>query len=168
MTLYSLLTLSGWIIGTFIAPAIGYRARPDAWYRRLIKPGFNPPAEIFAPVWAGLYLLMAVAAWLVWRHGGWREQTLPLTLYVLQLLLNAAWTPIFFGGHRIGLALVEITLQWLAIAATLFAFASIDRLAGWLFVPYLAWVSFATVLNFEIWRRNSSATVVKYESGIGK
>ncbi len=97
---------------------------------------------------------MAVAAWLVWRHGGWHEQALPLTLYVLQLLLNAAWTPIFFGGHRIDLALINIAMHWLAIVATLFAFAAVDRLAAWLFVPYLAWVSFATVLNFELWRRN--------------
>jgi translocator protein len=154
MTPYSLLTLLGWIMCTFVAPAIGYRARPDAWYRGLTKPKFNPPAWIFAPVWTGLYLLMAVAAWLVWRRGGWHEQVLPLTLYLFQLLLNAAWAPIFFGRHRIGFAFVEITMQWLAIAATLFAFAAVDRLAAWLFVPYLAWVSFATVLNFELWRRN--------------
>ncbi len=153
--LRSLLPLLGWIGVTFIAPAIGYRARPDEWYRSLSKPRFNPPSWIFGPVWTALYLMMAVAAWLVWQKGGWRGQTLPLTLYVIQLLINATWTPIFFGAHRIGLAFAVIVLQWLAIAATLLAFSAADHIAGWLFAPYLAWVTFASVLNFEFWRRNS-------------
>ena len=151
----SFFALLGWIGLTFLAPAAGYRARPDTWYARLTKPKFNPPAWVFAPVWTGLYLAMAVAAWLVWERGGWTAQKLPLALYLAQLLLNAAWTPLFFGAHRIGLALVDIVLQWLAIAATFFLFIRVNQFAGWLFVPYLAWVSFAAVLNFNIWRTNS-------------
>lgn len=143
-----------WIGLTFLAPAIGFRAKPDRWFRSLTKPSFNPPSWVYAPVWTLLYLLMAIAAWLVWRDGGWERQAFPLSLYLVQLVLNAAWTPLFFGAHRLGLALVDIVLQWFAIAATLLAFARVDAVAGWLFAPYLAWVSFATVLNFAFWRRN--------------
>lgn len=144
-----------WIGLTFFAPAIGFRAKPDEWFRGLTKPGFNPPSWVFAPVWTVLYLLMAIAAWLVWREGGWERQTFPLSLYLVQLVLNAVWTPLFFGAHQIGLALADIVLQWLAIAATLFVFAQVDALAAWLFVPYLAWVSFATVLNFAFWQKSA-------------
>ncbi|MEO6871252.1 MAG: TspO/MBR family protein [Chthoniobacterales bacterium] len=155
MTWKSIGVLVLWIALTFVAPALGFRAKPDEWFASLTKPGFNPPSWVFAPVWTILYLLMAIATWLVWRQGGWERQTFPLSLYLVQLVLNAAWTPLFFGAHRIGLALIDIVLQWLAIAATLFVFARVDALAAWLFVPYLAWVSFATVLNFEFWRRNA-------------
>lgn len=155
MTWKSIGILGLWIGLTFLAPALGFRAKPDRWFRGLTKPRFNPPSWIFAPVWTLLYLLMAIAAWLVWRHDGWARQSYPLSLYLLQLALNAAWTPLFFGAHRIGLALIEIALQWCAIAATLLAFAHVDPVAGWLFAPYLAWVSFAVVLNFEFWCGNA-------------
>jgi len=106
---------------------------------------------VFAPVWTGLYLLMGIAAWLVWSDKGW---TWALMLFLIQLALNAAWTWLFFGLQRPGLALFEICLLWLAILATLIAFWRIRPLAGGLLVPYLVWVTFALLLNAELWRRN--------------
>ena len=146
------LVLAGFILGTFCAPALGVFGAPGEWYATLEKPSWNPPAWIFGPVWTALYLMMALAAWLVWRRVGWGW---PLALYLVQLVLNAAWTPIFFGAHQLGWALVEILFLWLAILLTLRAFLPVDRLAGLLLVPYLAWVSFASFLNFTLWRLNA-------------
>jgi tryptophan-rich sensory protein len=106
-------------------------------------------------VWTALYAMMAVAAWRVWRRGGLAAQRRPLALFLGQLALNAAWTPLFFGLHRPGLAFAEMLLLWLAIAATLAAFRRVNRAAAWLLAPYLAWVSFAAVLNFTLWRLNT-------------
>jgi tryptophan-rich sensory protein len=124
---------------------------PGTWYATLVKPAWNPPAWVFGPAWTLLYTLMALAAWLVWKRVGWGR---PLWLYFLQLLLNAAWTPIFFGAQQLGWALVEIVLLWIAILFTLRSFYRVSRTAGALFAPYLAWVTFATVLNFTLWRLN--------------
>jgi tryptophan-rich sensory protein len=110
---------------------------------------------VFGPVWTLLYVLMAVAAWLVWREGGWKIQRVPLGLFLFQWLLNALWTPLFFGLHRSGLAFAEIIIFWLVLAATLRSFWRVRQAAGVLLVPYLAWVTFAAVLNFTIWRLNS-------------
>lgn len=128
---------------------------PGAWYASLHKPSWNPPAWIFGPVWTLLYTMMAVAAWLVWRRGGFAAQRGPLTWFLVQLALNAAWTPLFFGLHQPGWALAEIVLLWLAIAVTLAAFWRVHRGGAWLLVPYLAWVSFASLLNFTLWRMNA-------------
>ncbi len=147
----NVLALAGFIVATFCAPLTGLVAMPGAWYAALTKPAWNPPAWIFGPAWTLLYTLMAVAAWLVWQRDGWRR---PLLLYGIQLALNAAWTPIFFGAHELGWALVEIVLLWAAILLTLLAFHRVSRTAGLLFVPYLAWVTFATILNFTLWRLN--------------
>jgi len=122
------------------------------WYAGLAKPGFNPPNWIFAPVWTTLYVLMAFAAWRVWRVAGLRSA--PLVLYLVQLVLNFAWSLIFFRAHRIELALIDIVLLWVAILATTIAFFRRDALAGALMLPYLAWVGFAAVLNYEIARLN--------------
>lgn len=126
---------------------------PGSWYAGLNKPSWNPPAWIFGPAWTLLYTLMAVAAWLVWRRAGWSRS---LALYFVQLALNAAWTPIFFGSHELGWALIEIMTMWVAIALTLASFLRVNKTAGWLFVPYLAWVTFATALNFTLWQMNRS------------
>ncbi len=150
----SILGLTGWVLLCFAAPALGAFAMPDAWYASLHKPLWNPPSWLFGPVWTVLYTMMAVAAWLVWRRGGFALQSGPLTLFFAQLMLNAAWTPLFFGLHRPGLAFLDIALLWLAILATLAAFWRVHRGAAWLLVPYLAWVSFASVLNFTLWRMN--------------
>ena len=144
----------GWLVVTFAAAALGARFLPDAWYRQLNKPAWNPPNWIFAPVWAILYLLMAAAAWLVWRHYGLGGALIPFILFVAQLLLNAAWTWLFFGRHRIRGALIDIAVLWVTILVTLIFFGRLEPLAGILLLPYLAWVSFAMLLNWTIWRLN--------------
>lgn len=148
------LALVGWLILCFAAAGTGAFVSTGDWYASLQKPSWNPPAWVFGPAWTLLYILMAVAAWLIWREGGWKTQGRALSLFVVQLALNALWTPLFFGLHRPDLAFFEIILLWLAITATLGAFWRVKRAAGLLLVPYLAWVSFATALNFTIWRMN--------------
>jgi benzodiazapine receptor len=150
-TLRNALALAAFILATFCAPLVGMWSLPGAWYAALIKPSWNPPAWIFGPAWTVLYTLMAVAAWLVWKRNGW---SFPLVLYFLQLGLNAAWTPIFFGAHALGWALIEIIALWIAILLTLLSFRRVSRPAAWLLTPYLAWVTFATALNFALWRLN--------------
>ncbi len=124
------------------------------WYTGLEKPAFNPPNGVFAPVWTLLYILMALAAWRVWRRVGFSAGRATLTLYGAQLILNLAWSLIFFGLRQPGFALVEVVVLLAAVAATTLAFWRIDRPAGAMMIPYLAWVSFASLLNFEIWRLN--------------
>ena len=143
-----------WLIASFSAAALGAFFMPGAWYDALNKPAWNPPAWVFGPVWSTLYTMMAVAAWLVWLQGGFKKQRKPLMWFITQLLLNAAWSPLFFGAHRLGIAFGEILLLWIAIAGTLRAFYPVNRPAAYLLIPYLAWVSFASVLNFTLWRLN--------------
>jgi len=149
-----LLALAGWLALCFSASATAVFVSAGGWYASLHKPSWNPPSWIFGPVWTALYAMMAVAAWLVWRAGGWKEQRRALTLFLLQWFLNALWTPLFFGLHRPGFAFAEIVLLWLALAATLALFWQVKKAAGVMLLPYLAWVSFAAVLNFVIWRLN--------------
>ena len=147
--------LLGWLAGCFSASAIGAFFMPGEWYAQLTKPSWNPPNWIFGPVWTALYLLMAVAAWRVWKQGGFGAQRRPLTLFLAQLGLNAIWSPIFFGLKQPGVAFAEILVLWAAIVGTIVAFRRVDRVAAGLLLPYLAWVSFASVLNFTLWRLNS-------------
>ncbi len=154
--MFSIVSLIGWLLICFAAAGIGLRFPPDAWFEHLRKPSWNPPNRLFAPVWTVLYVLMAVAAWRVWEEGGLTQAGLPLALFLLQLALNAAWTWIFFGWHQPRWAFFEIVVLWSAILATLLAFQQQTWIAGLLLVPYLAWVSFAAVLNFTIWRLNES------------
>lgn len=149
-----LLALIGWVLLCFEAALPGAFMGPGEWYASLVKPSWNPPGWIFGPVWTALYAMMGVAAWLVWRQGGWGKRRIPLSIFLAQLALNALWTPLFFGMHRPGLAFAEIVLLWVAIAVTLIAFWPAHRVAAWLIAPYLAWVSFAAVLNFTLWRLN--------------
>ena len=134
--------------------AIATTPEIDGWYRTLAKPTWNPPDSVFGPVWTTLYIMMAVAAWLVWISAERKSTVLPLALFATQLLLNVAWSWIFFGLHQPGWALAEIILLWLTIGATMLVFFRFSKIAGWLLVPYLAWVSFASVLNLAIWRLN--------------
>ena len=120
-------------------------------YQSLDRPSWAPPSQLFGPVWTILYAMIAVAGWLVWRRTGW---TTALTVYAVQLVLNAAWTPIFFGFGRYGLALVDIVVLWLLIGATVLLFRRVSRAAAWLLVPYWAWVTYATALNAAIWHAN--------------
>ncbi len=121
------------------------------WYAGLAKPTWTPPDWLFGPVWTTLYCLMGVAAWLVWRRVGWSR---PLAWFAVQLLLNAAWSWLFFGLHSPFAGLIDIVLLWAAIAATVLAFWRVSRLAAILMLPYWAWVSYAAALNFAIWQMN--------------
>lgn len=127
----------------------------DGWYRQLNKPAWQPPDWVFGPVWTLLYGMMAVAAWIVWQQEGARAAAVSLGLFSVQLLLNIAWSWIFFGLQRPGWAFAELLLLWLAIAATMAAFFARSATAGLLMVPYLAWVTFAGALNWAIWQLNS-------------
>ena len=154
MNLTSLAVLIGFVAVCFLAALTGTVFRPGAWYERLRKPSWRPPNWLFAPVWTALYLAMACAGWLVWRTAGFGGAGVPLALFALQLLLNALWTPVFFGLHRLDIGFGVIVALWFAILATIVAFAPVSLVAALLLVPYLAWVSFASVLNFTVWRLN--------------
>lgn len=149
------LGLGAWIGITFVAAAVGSQFQPGAWYADLAKPAWTPPSVVFAPVWTLLYLLMAVSAWLVWREAEGSASILPLSVYVLQLAVNAAWSWLFFGLHQIGWALVDIVVLWGLIALTLGLFWRRSRTAGLLLVPYLLWVGYAAALNLELLRLNA-------------
>ena len=151
-----LVGLAAWLLITLAAAATGAVAsiNAGAFYAQLAQPEWAPPASWFSPVWSVLYILMAIAAWLVWRAGGFSGARGALTLYLLQLVLNALWSWLFFVWHLGGLALAENLLLWLLIVATLIAFWRISRLAGVLLIPYLLWVSFAVALNFAVWQLN--------------
>jgi len=140
---------------SFGAGAAGSLFQPGEWYAALRKPTLTPPGWVFGVVWPALYALMGIAAWLVWRKGGWGENRLALGLFVVQLVLNAAWTGLFFGLHRPGWALLDLAAMWAMILATLIAFWLRAPVAGALLIPYLAWVSFAAYLNFTFWRLNN-------------
>jgi len=127
----------------------------DGWYRTIVKPEWNPPDWVFGPVWTTLFVLMGISAWLVWKPSGFKAAATPLALFAAQLTLNVAWSWIFFGKHQIGWAAIEIIILWAAILATTVAFFGHSKLAGWLLIPYLGWVSFASILNFTIWRLNA-------------
>ena len=148
------LGLAGWLLLCFAAAAFGSRFMPGEWYAQLQKPAWNPPNWVFGPVWTALYTMMAIAAWLLWRKGGFAAQRLPLGLFLLQLFLNALWSLLFFGLHNPALAFAEIVLLWFAILGTLLTFWKAHRFAGALLLPYLAWVTFAAVLNFTLWQLN--------------
>ena len=121
---------------------------------RLAKPRWRPPNWLFPPTWAVLYLTIAVSGWLVWWTSGSAGAALPLAIYLVQLVLNAAWSPIFVGMRRPDLAFVEIVILWCSIVATIATFQPLNAVAAWLLLPYLAWVTFAAALNFTIWRMN--------------
>ena len=153
-TRYRWLGLLAWLALVFAASLTSVFVSTDGWYTELAKPAWNPPAWIFGPVWTVLYIMMAVAAWRVWLRGGWKEQRVALGLFLAQWALNALWTPLFFGLYLPGWALVEILALFVLILLVIRAFWLADRIAGALLVPYAAWVAFASVLNFTLWRMN--------------
>jgi tryptophan-rich sensory protein len=150
------LALAGWVALCVIAGAIGAVASIDAkeFYATLDQPAWAPPSAVFGPVWTLLYISMALAAWLVWRERGFARARGALGLFIAQLALNALWSWLFFAWHRGAFAFVDIVALLLLILATIVSFAKIRRLAAWLLAPYLAWVSFATLLNYSVWQRN--------------
>ena len=148
--------LVAWLALTFVAAALGAVASMDAqaFYGQLAKPGWAPPASVFGPVWSLLYLLMGVAAWLVWRERPSQSVDGALGLYLMQLVANALWSWLFFAWHLGALAFADVLLLLALVAITASAFWRINRLAGLLLLPYLAWVCFASVLTWAIWQRN--------------
>ncbi len=151
------LVLGGFLLASAAAATLGGLFSPDggsAWYARLDKPAWTPPSWMFGVVWTALYVTMALSAWLVWRAGGADRARPWLWLYGVQLGLNALWSPLFFGARQPGLALVDIGLLWVALAVLLPRFFRASRAAGFLWVPYLAWVSYAAALNLSIFLRN--------------
>ncbi|MEY3738891.1 MAG: hypothetical protein RL544_1669 [Bacteroidota bacterium] len=124
------------------------------WYAALQKPSFNPPNWLFGPVWTALYIMMGVAFYLVWRTPPSAARKKALRAFLVQFALNCAWTPVFFALHQLGAALVVIVLMWTAILRTIFLFAPFSKTGSWLLVPYISWVSFATLLNAAIWWLN--------------
>jgi benzodiazapine receptor len=148
--------LMGWIVLTGAAAAIGAVASSDAgsFYAELSRPAWAPPASVFGPVWTVLYVLMAVAAWLVWREAGAAGRAGALVLYVFQLILNALWSVLFFGQHLGLLAFIDILVLLGLIVATGIAFWRVRKLSAALLAPYLLWVSFASALNYAVWQLN--------------
>jgi tryptophan-rich sensory protein len=148
--------LLGWVVITFAAAAIGAWGSADSssFYAELARPSWAPPAWLFGPVWTALYALMAVSAWLVWRARGFAAARSALLLFIAQLVANALWSWLFFAWHQGALAFVEVLVLWGLIVATVVAFHRCSRLAAFLLYPYLAWVTFASVLTFAVWRLN--------------
>lgn len=141
------LGLAGFIILCFAAALPGAWFTPGTWYATLHKPSFTPPGWVFGPAWSALYTLMGIAAWRVWLQGGFGAHPAAWAFFLAQLALNALWTILFFGFHRISWALTDIAVLWVTIVVTGLIFRQIDRWAGILWLPYVLWVSFAVVLN---------------------
>lgn len=147
-----------WIGLCFLAAFIGAMftdTGAGSWYDQLEKPSWNPPSSVFSPVWTTLYTLMGIAAWLVWRETDkFPHAKKALGLFIFQLALNTLWSVIFFGMQRLDFAFIEISVLWIAIAATMAVFSRYNYTATLLLAPYIAWVTFAGVLNFAIWWLN--------------
>lgn len=148
--------LIAWLVVSFAAAAIGSAAsiRAASFYTQLAQPDWAPPSSVFGPVWTTLYALMGISAWLIWRAGGFHAARPALTLFVVQLGVNALWSWLFFVWHLGGVAFADIVLLWVLIVATITAFWRIRPLAGALLLPYLLWVSFAGMLNYSVWQLN--------------
>ena len=148
------------LIVSLIAPLLvgvigSYFTMPSiaSWYANLAKPALNPPSWVFGPVWTLLYILMGVAAYLVWRKGIKNKAVqLTLAIFIFQLFLNSFWSLLFFGIHNPGVAFTEILSLWFAISALILASFQVSKLSAYLLIPYLLWVSFASYLNFAIWQ----------------
>jgi benzodiazapine receptor len=144
-------TLVGFVAIVALVAYVSGQSMPGAWYAGLAKPSWTPPSWVFGPVWSVLYLMIAVAGWLIWQAPG---AIAARVSWVAQLALNGAWSPMMFGLHRIDLALAVIVVLWIAIATLIAVSWRPARWAAILLVPYLAWVSYATALNLAIWRLN--------------
>jgi tryptophan-rich sensory protein len=158
---YKLSATWKFIISIFLCESVGITsgllasANNNLWFDNLIKPSWNPPGYLFAPVWTTLYLLMGISLSLIWKNNASeRSKRSAYVLFATQLFLNFWWSIFFFKMHSPALALVDIVLMVITIVLTIFSFSSFSKPAAWLFVPYISWVSFATILNFSIWNLN--------------
>jgi tryptophan-rich sensory protein len=152
-----LLALAGFLPASFAAAAVGGWATATgrrSWYQALAKPAWNPPDAVFGPVWTILFLMMSVAVWRVWLRREESGSQMALVAFFVQLGLNVAWSVLFFGFRRPGLAFGEILVFWGMLAWMLARFWSIDHTAGFLWLPYFLWVTFAVWLNLAIWKLN--------------
>jgi benzodiazapine receptor len=151
-----ILGLVGWFVVTFAAASVGAltSARAASFYGQLSQPSWAPPAWLFGPMWTVLYVLMAVAAWLVWRAHGFGGARMALSLFAVQLVANALWSWLFFVLRRGALSMAEIVVLWLLILATILAFWPLHRLAAVMLLPYLVWVGVASALTWWLWRAN--------------
>lgn len=152
----SFLGLIGWLVLCFAASAIGAAAtsQADTAYAALVQPEWAPSVAVFGPVWMVLYALMGIAAWLVWRSGGFIRNGNALSLFIIQLVIYALWSWLFFAWHEGVWAFFDIILLWMLIVAVTLDFWRVRPLAGLLLLPYLAWVSFAAALSFQMWQLN--------------
>jgi benzodiazapine receptor len=152
LALFVVLALAVGALGAVFSPAVSASAMH--WYAALLKPEWLPPQDWFAPVWTVLYVLMGIAAWLIWRERYHRGRSAAIAAYAVQLLLNALWPPLFFGLKNIDAGLFDIVALWLAIAWTMREFARVRIAAAITLVPYFLWVSLATAINLVLWKLN--------------
>lgn len=151
----ALLAIAGCVFLTGFLGSLVTDVSPGSWYTLIRKPSWNPPSWVFGPVWTALYILIAVSGWLLWRKHRTYGAKMPIAFFVLQLVLNALWSVLFFGLESPLLAAMEILLLWLVIGAYIATSKRVDSTASLLFVPYWLWVSFASVLTFSILSLNS-------------
>jgi benzodiazapine receptor len=149
---FLVLSLSAGAVGALFSP--GLSASAAHWYAALLKPIWLPPQNWFGPIWTGLYVLMAIAAWIIWRERYHRGRAAAITAYCVQLLLNALWAPVFFGLKNIDAGLFEIVALWLAVGWNLREFARVKSAAALILMPYFLWVTFAAAINLAVWRLN--------------
>jgi benzodiazapine receptor len=150
---FLLLTLGAGVVGALFSP--GFSARAERWYAALAKPQWVPPQNWFPPVWVVLYVLMAIAAWIIWRERYHRGRAVAITAYFIQLLLNTLWTPLFFGMRNIDAGLFCIVALWLAVGWTMREFARVKSAAAMILLPYLLWITFVAAINLAVWKLNS-------------
>jgi benzodiazapine receptor len=150
----NILSLLVFLLVVFVAAGSGALFSPGPWYKSLKRPSWTPPDWAFPVVWTILYLMIAIAGWLVWKAQGFGPA---LAVWGVNIVVNALWSYFMFGRKNIALALADVALLWLLTAAFIVIANSVDKTAGWLFVPYLVWVSIASALNFEVWRLNRGA-----------
>ncbi len=151
---FDVLGLAFSIVLTFGVATFAAQFEPGDWYVHLAKPAWTPPGWLFGPVWGMLYLAMSISAWLVWRQRHAARVSLPLGIYFTQLAINGTWSWLFFGQQWINLALVNLIVLVILVAVTVAMFQRVRKAAGLMLIPYLLWISFATALNFQIWRVN--------------
>jgi len=144
-----------WLLAVAAVSTFGSLFMPGEWYRALAKPSLTPPSWVFGPVWTVLYILMAIAAWLVWLRFGFRGARIALALFITQLVMNGLWSWLFFGLHWMGIATLEIVLLLVTIVATIVAFFKLRPMAAYLLLPYVLWVGYASLLTFLLWRMNT-------------
>jgi len=152
LTLFLILSFAAGALGAVFSP--GFSASAARWYALLVKPHWVPPQTWFGPVWTALYVLIAIAAWIIWRERYHRGRNVAIAAYSVQLVLNALWAPVFFGLKNIGAGLFIIVALWLAVGWTLREFARVRLLAALILLPYFFWVTFAAALNLAIWKLN--------------